>query len=503
MDILLTITNSYIPYTAAMLQSLRDTNKGMSFCIYIICLDITEDNKRNLEKSFKRDDYDVETGNINIIFPIINKDILEEIEKTTPHLGKWINVSFVLRLFAYRILPENIDKILYLDVDTVITASLKELEEKGLDNNTALAAVKDLIRHDDYERLSIDPQKHAYFNAGIMLLNLDYWRRHDIGKQCVELLMRNSAKYRFQDQDVLNIVCQGRAEYLHPRYNCMTFFFARREFLKARIREEEFDRVQEASKSPAIVHFTWPSKPWHKGGFLPKREVWLAALAKTKWRDTPIVWKDGIKGQIKHILKSIANCTLPLIGMHLGVEIYRKRRYKHIYWLSMLAYYGFAQYLPNFDSRFFGKLSNKIRVMCVRNIFDYVGEGCNIGRKARFGNGRSVYIDSRSNIGPNCDVPHNIIIGKDVMMGPDNFFLGNFTHNISDINRPMVEQGITFLDGHTEICDDVWIGRDCLFMPCLKIGTHSVVGARSVVTKDIPTSVIVAGNPAKVIKERK
>ena len=95
-----------------------------------------------------------------------------------------------------------------------------------------------------------------------------------------------------------------------------------------------------------------------------------------------------------------------------------------------------------------------------------------------------------------------MVIGKDVMMGPNNFFFGNFTHNISDATKPMIEQGFKFIDGHSEIGDDVWIGRDCLFMPCVKIGKHSVVGARSVVTKDVPNQVIVGGNPAKIIKER-
>ena len=88
-------------------------------------------------------------------------------------------------------------------------------------------------------------------------------------------------------------------------------------------------------------------------------------------------------------------------------------------------------------------------------------------------------------------------------MGPDNFFFGCFTHEISDTTRPMIEQGFRVIEDRTVIGDDVWIGRDCLFMPCIKIGSHSVVGARSVVTKDVPERVIVAGNPAIIRKERK
>ena len=178
-------------------------------------------------------------------------------------------------------------------------------------------------------------------------------------------------------------------------------------------------------------------------------------------------------------------------------------RNKFLGFISLILYYGLAYWLPNFDSHFGGKVSNAIRVWCVKNIFEYVGQGVNIGRKARFGNGRNIRIGSRSNIGAYCQVPSDIVIGDNVMMGPNNFFFGGFTHNISDNTKPMIDQGFKFIEGRTEIGDDVWIGRECLFMPCRKIGSHSVVGARSVVTKDVPEYVIVGGNPAKVIKERK
>lgn len=176
---------------------------------------------------------------------------------------------------------------------------------------------------------------------------------------------------------------------------------------------------------------------------------------------------------------------------------------KCIKWFSLIVYYSFAYWLPNYDSRFFGRFANKIRVLCIKKIFEHVGKGVNIGRKARFGKGNDIRIGSRSSIGANCHVPANIHIGNDVMMGPNNHFFGCFTHNISDTTKPMVEQGFKIIEGRTEICDDVWIGRDCLFMPCVKIGSHSVVGARSVVTKNVPERVIIAGNPARIRKDRK
>ena len=500
MNILIAISNSYIPYAAVMLQSLADSNPNLCFNVYIICPDVTAGNLEKLHKQFNNL---ITTGQIFIHCPQIPQQIQDEIKDISPYIIEKLNTSFILRLFAPRILPENIDQILYLDVDTVISSSLNELATMKLDEETALAAVKDLVRFDDYSRLGIDGNKHTYFNSGVMLLNMAYWRKHNIGDKCLQQLVKHSTLYKFPDQDALNVVCEGKTAYLHPKYNCLLFFYARKEFLKARVRTEEYDRVLEAIEQPAIIHYVFVNKPWYKGEELPKRELWLDALQKTEWKNTPLRYRNGTKGRFRQVLKDFANRALPFIGIPYQGSIFTKHRYKHIEILALAIYYGFAYWLPNFDSRFFGKISNTIRVWCVKNIFEHVGKGVNIGRKARFGNGRNIYIGTRSNIGAYCQVPSNIVIGDNVMMGPHNFFFGGFTHDISDHTKPMIDQGFKFLNGRTEIGDDVWIGRECLFMPCKKIGSHSVVGARSVVTKDVPEYVIVGGNPAKVIKERK
>lgn len=499
MNILIAISNSYIPYAAVMLQSLSDSNPNHCFNIYIICPDITTENLEKLHKQFNNN----VAGQISIFCPEIPQQIHDEIKDISPFIIEKLNTSFILRLFAPRILPDDIQQILYLDVDTIVTSSLNELATMELDDETALVAVKDLIRFDDYSRLGIDENKHTYFNSGVMLLNLAYWRKHNVGDKCLQLLVKYSSLYKFPDQDALNVVCEGKVKYLHPKYNCLLFFYAREEFLKARVRQEEYKRVMEAIDNPAIIHYVFVNKPWYKGNELPKRDLWMAALQKTLWKDMPLKYRNGTKGMLRQKFKDFASRALPFIGIQYQGSIFTRHRYKHIEILALVIYYGLACWLPNFDSRFLGKISNAIRVWCARNIFEYVGQGVNIGRKARFGNGHNIRIGSRSNIGAYCQIPSNIVIGDNVMMGPNNFFFGGFTHNISDNTKPMIEQGFKFFEGRTEIGDDVWIGRECLFMPCKKIGSHSVVGARSVVTKDIPEYVIVGGNPAKVIKLRK
>lgn len=105
-----------------------------------------------------------------------------------------------------------------------------------------------------------------------------------------------------------------------------------------------------------------------------------------------------------------------------------------------------------------------------------------------------------SGIGINAKIGGACTIGKYVMMGP-NCTIYSRNHKFSDLSRPMMEQGYSE-DLPVEIGDDVWIGGNVTILPGVKIGSHSIIGACSVVTKDVPEYAIVAGNPAQVKKYR-
>ncbi len=169
------------------------------------------------------------------------------------------------------------------------------------------------------------------------------------------------------------------------------------------------------------------------------------------------------------------------------------------FWLFL--YYSFARYLPESHNKlhFFG---GRLRNVCARHIFKYCAPSANIERLASFGNGQDVEIGDRSAIGINCHVPSDIKIGDNVMMGPNCFFLDNRTHVFVSTSMPMIDQGTKRIDKRTIIGDDVWIGRQCIILAGKQIGSHSIVGAGSVVSKDIPCFVIAAGNPIRIIRER-
>lgn len=93
------------------------------------------------------------------------------------------------------------------------------------------------------------------------------------------------------------------------------------------------------------------------------------------------------------------------------------------------------------------------------------------------------------------------MIGRDVMMGPD-VVIFTTDHIFSDTSRPMMDQGMAAAKPVT-IGDDVWIGQRALILPGVSIGTGAIVAAGAVVTRDVPPFAVVAGNPARIIKDRR
>lgn len=93
-----------------------------------------------------------------------------------------------------------------------------------------------------------------------------------------------------------------------------------------------------------------------------------------------------------------------------------------------------------------------------------------------------------------------IIMGEGVMIGPGVLIRAS-NHASDDLEKFMWDQGQT--GGKIEIGDDVWIAGHAVIVPGVKIGNHVIVAAASVVTKDVPDYAVVAGAPARVIRDRR
>lgn len=144
------------------------------------------------------------------------------------------------------------------------------------------------------------------------------------------------------------------------------------------------------------------------------------------------------------------------------------------------------------------------------------------GRGIKIVNGKNIFLGKnifiRSNtdlfanenifIGNNCDIGvrnrivGDVVIEDNVLIGPNNY-IASVDHEYRDVQKPVMDQGGVKLNQfHDEILikEGSWIGTNVAIIGCVHIGKHSVIGANTVVNKDVPDYSVVVGNPAKIVK---
>lgn len=168
--------------------------------------------------------------------------------------------------------------------------------------------------------------------------------------------------------------------------------------------------------------------------------------------------------------------------------------------VALALYYGCLRYLPSGSSWFFGKFFRYLRYQCCRHIFLECGRNVNVERGAYFASGSRLRIGNNSGLGINCHVPGDIVIGENIMMGPNCYIFGA-NHAFDRIDIPIIEQGFEAAK-MTVIGNDVWIGRNVCFTPGRTVKQGTVIAAECVLSKDFPEFSVVGGNPSRVIKVR-
>lgn len=166
--------------------------------------------------------------------------------------------------------------------------------------------------------------------------------------------------------------------------------------------------------------------------------------------------------------------------------------------IGKILYNSIAKHLAQSGSRIF-LLGKYFRRFCAKLILKKCGKHVNIEHGAVFNS--ECELGDYSGIGINCKLNGKVIIGKHVMMGPE-CLIYTRNHKFDDINITMDKQG--FQEWKPVIIgDDVWIGGRVIILPGKHIGNGAIIGAGSVVTKDVEDYSIVAGNPARKVKSRK
>lgn len=298
--ILCTPDDNYIPYCGIMLTSLFENNKDLDICVYVMCEHLEENNIADLKRL---------SGNYNadIKFITVNKETFKDCPIRT---GDHVSIAAYYRLIAADILPKNLDRILYLDCDIIINSDITGLYDHDI-NEYAFGAIIDeaYFNNVKYERLCYD-KKYFYINSGVILFNLDYWRKNNIAEKCLEYISKYPERVKFHDQDTLNAVLHKEMKLLPIKYNLQTGFLLTD---YERYYKNEMSEILEATKSPVIIHFTGASKPWFEGSRHPYHKRFMHYKNLSLWKAHPlkknqsglydriirfrneIVWRLGIK----------------------------------------------------------------------------------------------------------------------------------------------------------------------------------------------------------------
>jgi maltose O-acetyltransferase len=167
--------------------------------------------------------------------------------------------------------------------------------------------------------------------------------------------------------------------------------------------------------------------------------------------------------------------------------------------LCLLVYYILGRHFPTQPVPGW-RLGYFFRGLLVKGIFRKCGDGVIVKRNCYFGRGSTLEVGSRSQLGEQARIGPEVSIGSDVIMGPEVVIMTT-SHEFEDPDRPIRLQPEPPIK-KVIIEDDVWIGTRVTILPGVHIGRGAVIGACSVVTKDIPQFGVAVGNPAKVLRNR-
>lgn len=162
------------------------------------------------------------------------------------------------RLLIGDLLPPDVDKVLYLDGDLVVDGDLSPLWEVDVSDVVAAAGDDPNSQRERYGALGL-AEDHLYFNSGVLLVNLDAWRRERVAERALDFLHERGAAARLLDQDALNAVMQGRVRRLGARWNYMPW-------LQGSRRHADYPEIAAGRLKPAIIHYAGTRKPWQDKG---------------------------------------------------------------------------------------------------------------------------------------------------------------------------------------------------------------------------------------------
>lgn len=313
MDIICSTDDNFVQHCSIMLASVLINNENIS--VWALSEGLTEANQSILKK-------EVESKGGVYNYVEVDSEIISRLPMPQNDLLSHISSATYYRLLVSEILPINVEKAIYLDCDIVVSGSLEGLWCASIDDY-AVGAVHQMWNEiEDAERLNY-PVKYGYFNAGVLLINLKYWRNNAISSKLVSYLTTNYDTILMHDQDALNAVLYDKSFTLPCKWNMLHYFFypdsktIKGVFNGKLINDysEYKKQLIKDRKKPTVIHYVSKPKPWQDRCMHPfikeyfkyaKKTVFFNALKEPQWSLIAIrIATNNIILNFKWLLRSI------------------------------------------------------------------------------------------------------------------------------------------------------------------------------------------------------
>lgn len=276
---------NYVPVMGVSLMSLLDKNRDAgTIRIYVLDDGISEGSRETLEALA------ASYGQGREITFISAAPLLEEVKDRIKSYGcvPGGNTTFA-RLFLSDLLPDIQGRLLYIDCDTLVNASLSPLLTLDM-GGRCMGMVHDCISREYLDVLPVRLER--YHNAGFLLVDTAAWKARDAGKLLLEGLAKGWATYPLPDQDLLNMALRDDIAELDFRYNFQSPFFLFDARQLATVYRQNYFRQQrnefaEAKRNIAIAHFSGNSliRPWYANSNHPWKALYDSYYYASPWKD--------------------------------------------------------------------------------------------------------------------------------------------------------------------------------------------------------------------------
>ena len=289
-DIVACTDKTFVMPTGVMMYSVCVNNVESDVTFHIVTRCVSSKEKRKLTDTvsqFERKSilfYDVDSLDLSHLPPILDSRI---------------TIATYFRLFLSVLLPQHLHKVLYLDGDIIVRQSLASLWETNIENYAVAATPCDNAHNEEYYNRLGYPKEKGYFNAGVMLVNLEYWRSHNILSAFYDFINEQADRIKYADQDILNYTFWNQKKDLPIKYNLQTGHLLPRPTTE----DSGFKReLRKAIDDCVILHFTG-TNPWYTTCQHPFRSTFFKYRSQTIWKNTPLIEKRPLRLRIKNSLK--------------------------------------------------------------------------------------------------------------------------------------------------------------------------------------------------------